>query len=737
MLQLLKDPELTRFVLDYVLETPGGRRTVSRISRTCKAVSEMALNSLWKELDSLLPLLSLFPGHLFKRARRPGQGFEKPPQPEDWNRVLVHGDRVRKIAYNESVGNVHPGIFSIIEKTKPRDYILPNLKFLHWKCESSEGLERSKLFLNPQLRSVTLEVGGGVPQEDLAEFLSVVSSSTRLTSLSVTSPTRLPHYLPRLLQQQTTLEKVALMAPGALAPSIGRWLSSIPSLKSLQIEVGDRSDGVIASFFNGVPTSGKSSPGFVSPDFVMTPLSAADSTVLVNFATEPGFKQLRHLSISGELGSATNFLARVSAPLESIELALDEPDNEKEWRSLWLTVSRQFKNSLRSIVISPSSNSRFVDLIRSTTRGDNSARRLRLDGLVNTENSRVIFPQLTHFEVDLPQSRIFLDEDLQHLATACPKLQIVKLCPLSRWPLPYGPPKVTLTGLALLTAGCEQLHTLHIPIHAHRTDNRTLFEIETSSRSLTTLHLGHSWVDDPLNVAIHISHFAPYLENLKFFREKNRPGYVEAHCSGWQRVSEILPQLQQLRLHERSHGQTTGFTSRPAAPSDPASSPSFMRLPGTPPLRKTVTRAVQATPVTKEFAIQTKVNVRHKGISTKPVPSEMRDEGIDARPFVRDEIVQARPTMHEQAVEAQPLLVSKLVETLVIPDKVTADASTSPIREKFEEDTTSNDESSSAPSGYLARSADYLTQIVHAVSPPIFLRLFSLFNLWAIFRIQP
>lgn len=219
------------------------------------------------------------------------------PGPDDWKRVLVHGDRVRKITYNESIGNVHPSIFTVIEQTKPRDYLLPNLRALHWKCESADGLLRSKLFLNPQLRSVTLDIGGGVSQEDLAEYLAVVSASTRLTSLSITSPTRLPHYLPRLLQQQTTLEKVALVAPGALSPSIGRWLSSIPSLRSLQIDVGDRSDGVIASFFNGLPSSGKSSPGFSSPDFVMTPLSTAESTLIVNFGVEPGFKQLRHLSI--------------------------------------------------------------------------------------------------------------------------------------------------------------------------------------------------------------------------------------------------------------------------------------------------------------------------------------------------------------------------------------------------------------------------------------------------------
>lgn len=75
MLQLLSDPELARFVLQYILETQNGRRSVSRLARTCRALSETALNILWKDLDSIQPLVALFPRSLFKRARRPALGF--------------------------------------------------------------------------------------------------------------------------------------------------------------------------------------------------------------------------------------------------------------------------------------------------------------------------------------------------------------------------------------------------------------------------------------------------------------------------------------------------------------------------------------------------------------------------------------------------------------------------------------------------------------------------------------
>ena len=634
-----------------------------------------------------------------------------------------------KISYNESAGIIHPSIFSTLAQCKAQ--ILPNLRSIQWRCDSTAGLDRSVLFLGPHLRSISIDIGGGIPSDDLARYLKTVSSSTRLTALSITSPSRLPPLLPNILQQQTTLERVCLLAPGALTPSNGRWLSSITSLRSLQINVGDCSDGVIASFFNGLPTSEESIPGFASPDLVMTPLSTADSTVLVNFSMEPGFKQLRHIIISGEIKSTASFLARVSAPLESIKLILTEPEDEKEWRTLWIIISRHFKNSLRSISISSTSN-------RQGTRDENVARRLRLDGLENTEHPRVKFPYLTHFDVDLVESRIILDQDLQHLATACPNLEVVKLCPLSCWPVGQGPPKTTLTGVALLTAGCERLHTLHIPIHAFKTGDPSLLEIETSSQSLRMLHLGHSWVRDPMEVAIHLSHFAPYLESLKFFHERNRPGFVEAHCTGWQQVNDILPQLQQLRLHERSQTQSFEIVRRSFPSSIPPSPPSYIRLSTSPgPLKKYVSRSTQAGPSTTDRGMQTKVNTRNKNISTKPVPEDMHDIFVEARPLAQSLGIDATPKMQDEGIQMQPLSISKLVETCPPPERITVDASTSPVREVFEEFEIESNKPEPVPSGPITRSIGLLVQILRALSPPILLRILNLLSFWSNLILHP
>jgi hypothetical protein len=72
---ILQDPVAAGKLLEAILDSPGGRRSLSRLARTCKAMSELVLSILWRELDSLNPLIGLFPSHLFRKARRPNLGL--------------------------------------------------------------------------------------------------------------------------------------------------------------------------------------------------------------------------------------------------------------------------------------------------------------------------------------------------------------------------------------------------------------------------------------------------------------------------------------------------------------------------------------------------------------------------------------------------------------------------------------------------------------------------------------
>jgi hypothetical protein len=72
---ILRDPDAAKKLFETIIDSPNGRRSMSRLARTCRAMCEPALNVLWRELDSLLPLISLFPNNLMKRSRRPGLGL--------------------------------------------------------------------------------------------------------------------------------------------------------------------------------------------------------------------------------------------------------------------------------------------------------------------------------------------------------------------------------------------------------------------------------------------------------------------------------------------------------------------------------------------------------------------------------------------------------------------------------------------------------------------------------------
>lgn len=74
-LVILRDPEAFQKLLEAIYDSPGGKRSLSRLARTCRAISGPALDVLWRELDSIIPIIGLFPAHLLKKTRRPGLGL--------------------------------------------------------------------------------------------------------------------------------------------------------------------------------------------------------------------------------------------------------------------------------------------------------------------------------------------------------------------------------------------------------------------------------------------------------------------------------------------------------------------------------------------------------------------------------------------------------------------------------------------------------------------------------------
>ncbi|KAK0198938.1 hypothetical protein F5146DRAFT_919984 [Armillaria mellea] len=656
---ILRDPEVTKKLLEAILDTPGGRRSVSRLARTCKAMCEPALNILWRDLDSLIPILGLFPSTLLKKTRRPGLGLAKNPAEGDWSKILEYGERVRRIAYNETINNVAVSIFPIFEQHRPRPFILPNLQQLVWKVDSPAGLERCSLFLNPELESLSLEIGARFPE--LNKFLADMSSRTKLKEFSYVSPAPLPDTFTDLLSPQKGLCKVVLMAPGALSPGVGRWIASLEELKVLQLDLSGRGVVAVEGFFDEVsPRSGVS-----TPSSVMTTDSGVFSGEELDFSdhrksalrltgdlrSKGSFATVRQLQLTGEVSNIAVFLRHLRSALTQLDLVIEDPPDMADWQDLSVLISERFGITLQSLRISGSGSSRYSELVRSTARAE-APKRLPLGYFTS-------LPCLLRLDIDLPESTLFTKYDIWHVSTICPTVEEIRLCPLARFPVATGPPSLTLEDLAPLMANCPRLHTLSVVVNAKQRTSEVLSSRETSSASLLRLHVGHSWVGDTLHVTILLSHLAPHLETLKWFHEKNRPGYVEANARGWERVAEALPHLQNVRLSERL------FATQAI---DKVESQVLQR--------EFADKGINATVVTTECEVQVQPDVTETAVQFSPV---LVDRMVDAKPRMRSISIGAIPETVDSAIQALPTTVDQSVEAVVstIEDAVDATVPTS------------------------------------------------------------
>ena len=499
------------------------------------------------------------------------------------------------------------------------------------------------MFLNPGIQVVNLEVENKMPQ--LNAFLTDMSSRTKLKGFSFNSSTNLPDAFTGLLAPQKGLEKVVLVAPGALSSGVGRWIASLPRLKCLQLDLTGRSPIAVEGFFDELrPRSGDSTPSsigstdsgiFSGDDLDFTEIRKSAMRLTGDLPSKGSFPQLRKLHLTGEVANIAVFLKHLDSNLiVHLDIVIEDPPDSADWQDLSSLICDYFSDTLQTLRISATASSKFSDLVRSTSRAEPPTKRLSLEQLMN-------LTKLIRLDIDLPESVVFKPVDIECLAKACPNLEILRLCPLARFPSPHLP-NITLASLAPLTTHCRRLHTLAISFNA-TPGSRTLLESKKAcSPSLLRLHVGHSWATDPLQISILLSHLMPRLESLKWFQEKSRGGFVEAHAKSWQSVSEILPHLQLLRSTEKSFLEISKIPTKFTSEKSVNATVSL------------TTRGVEARPQTVDASVQ---------ISPILVNRE-----VNAVQATVTKFVDATTPSQEVGVQAiPPLMVSTAVNTVQPP----------------------------------------------------------------------
>ncbi|KAK7059158.1 proteasome regulatory particle subunit [Paramarasmius palmivorus] len=671
---ILRDPETTKKLLDVILDSPNGRRSVSRLARTCKAFSTPALDVLWRELDSLAPIVALFPSHLLKKARKPVLGFTNAPESEDWSKVLEYGERVRRIAYDESSSVFPAAIFPNFESNRPRTYIFPNLQQLVWKTETSAGLDYCHLFLNSNLEGLSLDIGSRTPR--LVPLLTDVSRRMALKSFSFVSQVALPDTFESILSQQDSLQRLVLVAPGALSPAVGHWVASLPNLRSLQLDLSRRSVIAVEGFFDELPSAGS---GASTPSSMATTDSGVFSGEELDFSDhkksalrltghlKPAgtFADMRQLHLTGEAANIAVFLRYFNSPLTQLEIVIEDPPDRADWMDLSNMICERYGASLQTLRIGATSNSRFNDLVRSTSRIEPASARLPLDHIGP-------MPQLARLEIDLPESIHFTADDVRQVAMSCPVLEELKLCPLARFPAQSGPPKLTLEDLTPLTERCRRLHTISVVVHATEGSPGVFEDPRYSSYSLRRAHFGHSWVSDALHATILLSHLAPRLDTVKWFHERNRPGFIEGNARSWDRIWETLPHIQHVRMAERKRAAepvtiVEHVYPTPVPTADKCVGASVMTTDQGVLVRpKVAESSVQCVPLLVDEAVDAQPESSSVSIDATP---EVTETAVDACVTVSEQSVDATPEMVTTEVDATPSISSKSIEALEVQER--------------------------------------------------------------------
>ncbi|KDQ60516.1 hypothetical protein JAAARDRAFT_191891 [Jaapia argillacea MUCL 33604] len=91
---------------------PGWERNLFNLSLTSRGFSEEAMNSLWKDLPDIVPLLGLFPpsvvevkGEIVNERKMETYKLVRPPEREDWVRFDFYGRRVRQLCCRATATN--------------------------------------------------------------------------------------------------------------------------------------------------------------------------------------------------------------------------------------------------------------------------------------------------------------------------------------------------------------------------------------------------------------------------------------------------------------------------------------------------------------------------------------------------------------------------------------------------------------------------------------------------------
>ncbi|CAK5268562.1 unnamed protein product [Mycena citricolor] len=461
-------------------------------ARVCKRWSEIALDSVWRDLDDLYHLFAILKP-LKPTSDKPDAPLEftAPPDADDWKRAERYSRRVKRLVYHASCSfALCPTVFEVIARTRTSLVVLPNTRSIAWEAP----LHLLVMFMHANVKHFVVRLDG---QHELTPhspfFRDVVSRMPSITNLDIHCETPAAEVvLPRFF----------------LTTRIAECAAKLADLECLEFQYD--------------PEQGFGDPSDIE---VFRP------------ALGPGsYPSLGDLSLTVSLGDIVRLMKQPSCPANLTSLLVDSrlfetPEVVYEFLTT-LSESCQLLETLSIItVVSDEEPIEKLDAIPRENRMSFS-----------TIRPLQHLPSLTVFDITHQYPMDLAEDELEQLARSWPSLK--KLI-LNNEPMVLDSCSLTLASLLPFARHCPELEklvaefaklqSLSMGVSLIDEDGPVALFLSKICPLDTQLESGVTW-DLPAS-----GHFEPEVHST-----------VRDRCNRWNKVAETLPLLTNLRMEERA-----------------------------------------------------------------------------------------------------------------------------------------------------------------------------------------
>ncbi|KAG0706741.1 hypothetical protein DFH29DRAFT_1076734 [Suillus ampliporus] len=467
-------PALQNFDIRCMICSCTQHTSLPALASTCRAFKCPALNILWRDLQSLEPLIGCLPSDLFGLDLEGSMALQKPLDSKMWDTLCKYTSRVHSITVTQSsrlTDIIEPFGLLMLSCPLAPGSLFPNLRKLTWSADGTHGAaEFLRMAFVPSLLVLDVRVSSAS-----SAFITILSSLGALC--------------PHLQDMAVRIQRGNDDSFRKISPFITQPISQLHHLHKLLVwDLGDQGIEHVMQL-----------PALQSLSLDLRTLSAWERRLDLQF---PGFHDLNFLGLS------IDTFERASKFLSSLQVV--------ESKDITVGFNSQATHSSTS---GSAMLSRFFNVLQERWDNDKLESFTLLGFLGKVHAQPGAFTplhacrNLIRLSVERGCAISISDEELCQLVREWPKLKVLKIScyvPIDNTTVP------TFHGLIKLLRLCPALTSLALVIDATKLDGINLKCPGGGScnKYLKHLVLGNSPIESPLRVALVLSGLFPHLKQV-------------------------------------------------------------------------------------------------------------------------------------------------------------------------------------------------------------------------------